>query len=59
MRDITSSKPTMGPVPWTQVGCVRSSGWLAGAVDGDGFLDGVDEPGDFSSVGDPLVHLVL
>jgi len=31
-------------------------GLVARSVDGNGLLDGVNEPGDFCSVGDPLGH---
>jgi len=32
-------------------------GLVAGAVDGDGFLDGVDQPSHLNSIRDPLPHL--
>lgn len=32
---------------------------VAGAVDDDGLFDGVDQPGELCSVGDPLEHLGL
>jgi len=31
----------------------------SGAVDGDGFVDGVDEPSELGTVGDPHIHLLL
>ena len=34
-------------------------GLVAGAVDGDGFLFGVDEPDKFDTIGQPLLHLLL
>jgi len=46
----------MGPVPWTEVGLREQFRLLAGAVDGDGLLQRVDEPGDRDSVGDPFTH---